>query len=1151
MSQQPFTPDDPRLTAYVLGELEPSAAADLESALADSPALRRTVEELRATSAELFAALQTEPMPAGAVQLPSESRAEVIAGPDPTRSRRQGRFLLVNAVTLLLLVGVVIGLQGTPDSVSVTSRDEQLALAAIARTPGESKLELELQELQHHWMASDGALATLADRDGLSTTDGLTGNSNLSVAPSDPVTGRTDEYSSIRKRTDQPKADFDASRNEWMREGFRFSYRNADSPDIPAIREAIRYDAHQPPATAETTPLARFKTVPQRLSEASRAGGEYGKVTEGREGQPGSNESLRQLVSSPQTMPASPATDSSDALHLYKTTPQPYYPVQLPNQHRSSLSTYFFDLSADEPGAGEHRRPRIEAAQNALRNVELRSKLWGISAGQEPSEFGRKRGSVPLGLNRGLQELSEGELTQEQLARSERRSEFSSNFMDGYYAGHRFMLLDDDFGLDPTVDRDDVLQFDAIAANESYAPVVENDFTIPTGDDALSTFSLDVDTASYSNVRRFLTQQQLPPPDAVRIEELVNYFDYDLPQPEGDEPFSVMLEATSCPWEPRHRLVRIGLQGREIDMTQRPLTRLVFLLDVSGSMSDANKLPLLKESMKLLVNELGENDRIAIVTYSNSAELKLDSTAGSDRETILTAIDSLSASGSTNGAGGIQLAYETAAKQFLKDASNRVILCTDGDFNVGVSDDDELVQMIEQKRDSGVFLSIFGYGMGNLKDAKLEGLADKGNGHYGYIDDLDEARKVFVEELTGMLYTIAKDVKLQVEFNPAKVASYRLLGYENRTLSAEDFNNDAVDAGEMGAGHSVTALYEIVPAGPFSPPAAETTPSVDPLKYQPSAISKQQSEDEVQSPESTVRHDNSDSQPSTQLLTVKLRYKQPDGDENTKLEFPLDDEPKSCSSDLQFASAVTGFGLLLRNSRYAAGCNWDLVVELADGAKGDDPTGRRGEFIDLARQARRLWNAVHPEKPGYGRPPQMTSLETPPGILHIDNTTRRVWISLGMASGVRPQATFCVYGRTPEEKSINAADLKAKIEVLAVDRNASQCRILEENLQRPMAVGDAVVDLASLPQSGVITEVSGGQFVVISGGSRSGLMKHEVLQVIRIAGEQASEAQPAARVQYLGRLRLVEVETDSSIGQFAPADDQATIAIGDRVVSEL
>ena len=474
---------------------------------------------------------------------------------------------------------------------------------------------------------------------------------------------------------------------------------------------------------------------------------------------------------------------------------------------------------------------------------------------------------------------------------------------------------------------------------ESYDSIVENPFLRPI-DEPLSTFSIDVDTASYSNCRRMLNMGQLPPAGAVRLEEFVNYFPYDYPQPTGDAPFSMTTEAARCPWNAEHVLVRVGLKGKEIHRKERPASNLVFLVDVSGSMSEPNKLPLVRESLKLLVRELDENDRVAMVVYAGNSGLVLAPTGGDRKAAILNAIEKLEAGGSTNGAAGIELAYQLATDNFIKGGVNRVVLATDGDFNVGVTSQDELVRLIEAKAKSGVFFSALGYGMGNYKDSTLEKLAAKGNGNYAYIDTLNEARKVLVEQMSGTLVTIAKDVKIQIEFNPARVAGYRLLGYENRILAAQDFNDDKKDAGEIGAGHSVTALYELIPTGKRGEKEAARLPEVDPLKYQPMPEVK---------PLDTVA--------ANELLTLKLRYKQPDGEKSKLLEQTLSDDVSDyarAAADFKFASAVAGFGLLLRDSKYKGSATFDAVVELAMESIGRDEFGYRKEFVDLVRKAKEL-----------------------------------------------------------------------------------------------------------------------------------------------------------------------------------------------------
>ncbi len=480
----------------------------------------------------------------------------------------------------------------------------------------------------------------------------------------------------------------------------------------------------------------------------------------------------------------------------------------------------------------------------------------------------------------------------------------------------------------------------AAAGGEKYATLVENAYRDPAKQ-PLSTFSVDVDTASYSNVRRFLTQGMLPPRDAVRVEELINYFPYAYPQPtRDDEPFSVNVEVARCPWDEGHRLAKIGLKGREVAVDRRPASNLVFLIDVSGSMMDPNKLPLVKSALRLLVGKLGENDRVAIVVYAGASGLVLPSTSCQDKTRVIAALEELQAGGSTNGGAGLQLAYDTAVAHFVKGGTNRVILCTDGDFNVGVTSREALVKLIEAKAKSGVFLSVLGFGMGNYKDATINQLADKGNGNAAYIDSIREAAKVLVEQMGGTLLTIAKDVKVQVEFNPAKVASYRLIGYEDRLLQARDFNDDKKDAGEIGAGHTVTALYEIVPAG-----AEANAPGVDPLRYaKPEAKPAAATDPAAAAPA------------ARELFTVKLRHKPPQGDESKLIAFAVEDDgvDDTPSDDFRFASAVAEFGLLLRDSPFKGHASWDDVLERAESAAGADKSGYRREFLGLARKARGL-----------------------------------------------------------------------------------------------------------------------------------------------------------------------------------------------------
>ena len=469
-------------------------------------------------------------------------------------------------------------------------------------------------------------------------------------------------------------------------------------------------------------------------------------------------------------------------------------------------------------------------------------------------------------------------------------------------------------------------------SREGYDAIVENRF-LEASKNPLSTFSIDVDAASYSNVRRILESGQLPPAGAVRIEEMINYFSYEYPQPQSEVPFSFTSEMSECPWNKEHKLILIGLQGRKIDMEALPASNIVFLVDVSGSMNYGNKLPLVKQSLNLLTDQLRSQDKVAIVVYAGNAGLVLPSTSGEDKKLIKQAIDNLEAGGSTAGGKGIKLAYQVAKEQFIDEGNNRVILCTDGDFNVGISSDDALEDLIEEERESGVYLTVLGYGMGNYQDAKMQKLADKGNGNHAYIDNFMEARKVLVNEFAGTLFTIAKDVKLQIEFNPALVQGYRLVGYENRLMNKEDFNNDKKDAGDLGSGHSVTALYEIIPVGVKS----NFIETIDPLKYQPAA-------------KVTTSFGN-------ELMTIKFRYKNPGGLKSKLLVHSVNNNQlllAQTSSNFRFAASVAAFGMLLRKSEFLGNATYKQTFDLANAARGADKEGYRQEFLLLVKTAQDL-----------------------------------------------------------------------------------------------------------------------------------------------------------------------------------------------------
>ncbi len=488
---------------------------------------------------------------------------------------------------------------------------------------------------------------------------------------------------------------------------------------------------------------------------------------------------------------------------------------------------------------------------------------------------------------------------------------------------------------------------DRFGTAERYESLVENEFK-PVEQNPLSTFSIDVDTASYAKCRQLLLENsRRPPPGAVRIEEFINYFDYEYAGPLDDKPFASHLAVATCPWQPQHKLVRIALQAKKVDMAQRPAANVVFLLDVSGSMNEPNKLPLVKEAMQMLARQLGENDKVAMAVYAGAAGCVLEGTRGNQQQQILAAIDKLEAGGSTNGGQGIQLAYQLARDNFIPGGINRVVLCTDGDFNVGVTNTEELVNLVAENAKSNIFLTVLGFGEGNTNDAMMEQISNRGNGVYGFVDSRREAHRQMVRQLAGNLMTVAKDVKIQVEFNPTQVKSYRLIGYENRLLAKEDFNDDRKDAGEIGAGHRVTALYEIVPVGTI---ARQTGEAGEKLRYQPKPQVNTQKE-----PAAEIDAAPAD-EVADELLAVKLRYKEPEGSTSQLLTFPLVDSEQDfgqADRDFQWAATVAQFGMLLRGSRYAGQSNWSSLLEQATRVAGVEPDATRQECLEMIRKCQR------------------------------------------------------------------------------------------------------------------------------------------------------------------------------------------------------
>jgi Ca-activated chloride channel family protein len=821
-----FSPDDPRLTAFALGELEGEELAAVEAALRDDPAARAAVEEIRATASQLGAVLGAEaaadPVSAGA---PPLRRAAIVPGQDLHKLDGGPLAKVIKFPQVYYIVG---GLAAAAFAVLVVQYQ-----SPVSRQRAEKKSYFEVSL----------------------------------PAPTDD--GRKNEPERGRAVDAMAKISAQAVQDKKQRDELVSS--NEPSGALAGATGA---------AKSSVASANAFKELPPASSPVAAAPYEYGAVrADSAGGRVEADDASGKLdANGPVALAQFSVGADKDQGYAKAKAPTGGSPMDLEVQRQQSQPRNIGALGFQ--GGGN------------LKNAQYRAYIQSNSDGAQ------------------FNALNSGQLADAARAKS-------------------------------------------LSNTEGYAYQHDNDF-LGAGENPLSTFSIDVDTASYANVRRFLTGGQLPPPDAVRIEELVNYFPYRYAPPPAAErsdasaaPFAASMEVAQAPWAPEHRLVRIGLKGREVSLAARGAANLVFLLDVSGSMDEPNKLPLVKESMRLLVGKLRPDDRVAIVVYAGASGLALPSTPVAKSAEILAALDALTPGGSTNGAMGLQLAYDIAKANFVAGGLNRVILCTDGDFNVGVTSEGDLTRLIEEKAKSGVFLTVLGFGMGNYKDATLEKLADKGNGNYGYIDTRREAEKLLVDQVSGTLVTIAKDVKLQVEFNPAQVASYRLIGYENRLLKKEDFNNDAVDAGEIGAGHTVTALYEIVPVGAEGK-ATASTPAVDELKYRSA---------ETRKAEGGNRKSEIGNPKSAELLTLKVRYKEPTGAVSRKLEFPLTDSSArfaDASADFKFAAAVAEFGMILRDSPHKGTGTLADVLAWAQAGTDSDAGGYREEFIRLVRQAQAL-----------------------------------------------------------------------------------------------------------------------------------------------------------------------------------------------------
>ncbi len=896
MNTKSYDPNAPRLTAYALGELDAADRAEVESQLEHCEESRATVDDVRETAELIRGELASEPTAAltetqrAAVEVEADASSSAPVRPAGNRKQPTRRRTVFAAIAVVVVMAPVLFIMFSGS-----------VIAPFMYPIFDSE--------------EDAAVARL---DGQPNSDDSSSDAVWNEAAGSPDPNST-AYAkrSLPQARSQEEESFEYALPEGAlvnrnKAGWVSGVVSTDiGGDAPGKRGSHRYDSGE-------------------KSVGDSAGQE---ILQSENVSPGDIARIRSYRTRLEQSKVSvaPAQNTSSTARPPATGP---VPTNAPGKDGRTF--------ANVPGANGQRSIATEPVK---KNGAGRYAQSAISPGifvkrgtvaAPSSQLATTGGSRSLGLERERESLAK---TQKPVATSESIGGGlgGRDVQKGGFAARQLEVRD----------------LQSNPNNESYEPIHENEFLSPV-QQPLSTVSVDVDTASYSNVRRFLTHGQWPNPNAVRIEEMINYFHYDYPQPKDDTPFSVNIEVDTCPWQTDHRLVRVGLKGKEISRDQRPPSSLVFLIDASGSMRDNNKLPLVKSSLQLLVEDMTEDDRIAIVTYSGSAGLQLDSTSGEHKPKIMTAINSLKAGGSTNGESGIKMAYDKAIQHFIKDGTNRIILCTDGDFNVGVSSDNELVTMIQDKARSGVFLSIFGFGMGNLKDSKLEKLADKGNGHYGYVDNLKEARKIFVEEMTGTLYTIAKDVKVQIEFNPFQVGAYRLIGYENRLLAAQDFNDDTKDAGDIGAGHTVTALYEIVPVDKLP------KPNVDPLKYQ-------------RKPGVPAEGEAAAAKASKELLTLKLRYKQPNADKSVRRDFPvIDKRDKNVqpSSEFEWAAAVASFGMILRHSQHNGQSNYDHVLEMALGSKGPDKSGHRREFIDLLYRAR----VIQARQQGLPtpEPPQLT-----------------------------------------------------------------------------------------------------------------------------------------------------------------------------------
>ncbi len=989
-----ITPDDPRLTAYALGELTDEAEKKaVEQAIANDPQLAATVDDIRAT-AELLGNAFSEDTHLGEPPAIETPEADV---PEHYSSRKVVRFPawlgLAAAAAVAATVGVVTVMQEEPRVREVGQlAPREVDTVTLAEAEGLAQTQY-LEPSQ----AFDYVPPELENppRDRVDAESPLAGNGFQMKSPS-----LVEERSLLEIETaPEQKSVFVDGVADLGVDADSFAVDEA----VPAPRPKVQR-APSPIVIAEAQPVSTesvlvTKPATDGLSVSGNVGYESqhvfrGKQLSGPMVQAGAGVSVR---------PGAAETDDTVEATFNSNYAQPasgdHYAMSdisvgknLGDTGKKDARDYYYDVNMapavrepELPEGGEIAAVTTAPAPATVPNVSTR--MQSEEAKLEQPNLSKSATSF-FGIKSNEEAPAEEKPDSASAMTPENQKKILVEVKDFWARsafGARGELVPaargwqrpDDPSLPP--DHPYYRQQRERSNTEGYLPVTDNAFESPLVE-PLSTFSIDVDTASYANVRRFIDQGQLPPPDAVRIEELINYFPYDYkaPGPEAEHPLACYVDAAPAPWAPEHRLVRVGMKAQEIAWEERPSSNLVFLIDVSGSMNRPNKLPLVKDALAKLIRRLDGRDRVAIVVYAGASGLVLPSTTANNSETIQFALDNLKAGGSTNGGQGLLLAYKVAKDNLLKDGNNRVILCTDGDFNVGTTDKGQIATLAEVRAKEGIYLTVLGFGMGNLKDDMLETLSNRGNGNYGYIDSEREARKVFVEQAAGTLLTVAKDVKIQVEFNPAVVQAYRLIGYENRKLAARDFNDDTKDAGEVGAGHSVTALYEIVPVGVEVPAASpESVAGIDPLKYQ--------GESKVESRKSKVTtggrkmdKDEASEELSSldfsllpnEMLTVKIRYKLPDSNTSTKLEFPLGAEKAFGGSfdtapvDFRFAAAVAEFGMVLRGSPYKGTSTLTAARNIAEGSLGSDPGGHRGDFVDLVEKAIRVKGEETPQVPG-------------------------------------------------------------------------------------------------------------------------------------------------------------------------------------------